>query len=94
MIKIKAVISHTHTKKKNTSRKVMKRTKNLGIRPTGSTPLTGQVDGLEQSELSSSRSLHSPYIYINENLRESYISFEKLFSAFIISTLAVIITHI
>ena len=42
----------------------MKKTKNLGIRPTGTTPLTGQVDGLEQSELSSSRGLHSPYITI------------------------------
>ena len=38
------------------------RSKNLGMRPSGTTSLAGHVDSPRQNELSSSRGLHTPYI--------------------------------
>ena len=38
------------------------RSKNLGMRPSGTTSLTGRVDSPRQNELSSLRGLHTPYI--------------------------------
>ena len=40
------------------------RSKNLGMRPSGTTSLTGRVDSPRQNELSSSRGLHTPYITV------------------------------
>ena len=40
------------------------RTKNLGFRQTGTISLTGRVDNPMQNELSSSRGLHTPLLYL------------------------------